>query len=148
MMDDGLADQRAEMGHPIRKPLRDTIAVQRKIGRSGFVGHQLNCPGGIPRQSPAELEVPVLFPPICAHASTASSVSRRCHRVSGSDKPQTDGFEALLTVGYVDGDALPFHQAHDAGALQRRGMHENVLAALIRSDKAEALVGVVPLHRA
>ena len=81
-------------------------------------------------------------------ASTASSVSRRCRRVSGSDKPQTDGFEALLTVSYVDGDALPFRQAHDAGALQRRGVHENVLAALIRSDKAEALIGVVPLHRA
>src|SRR5688500_12661644 len=27
-------------------------------------------------------------------------------------------------------------------------MHEDILAALIRSDKAEALTGVVPLHRA
>ena len=25
-----------------------------------------------------------------------------------SDNPQTDGFGPLLTLGYVDGDALPF----------------------------------------
>src|SRR6202040_3509640 len=53
-----------------------------------------------------------------------------------------------LTLGYVDGDALPFRQAHDAGTLERRGVHEDILSALIRSDKAEALIGVVPLHRA
>src|SRR3954451_611264 len=70
------------------------------------------------------------------------------YRVPGSDNTQTGGFGALLTLGYVDGDALPFSQAHDAGALQRRGVHEDILAALIRSDKAEALIGVVPLHRA
>jgi hypothetical protein len=34
-----------------------------------------------------------------------------------SDKPQTDGFGPLLTLGYVDGDALAFCQAHDAGTL-------------------------------
>jgi hypothetical protein len=86
-----------------------------------------------------------------AHALAASTVSRmslRPHRVSGSEKPQTGGFGALLTLGYVDGDALPFSQPHDAGALQRRGVHEDILAALIRSDKAEALIGVVPLHGA
>src|SRR6202040_4439369 len=53
-----------------------------------------------------------------------------------------------LTLGYVDGDALPFRQAHDAGTLERRGVHEDILSALIRSDKAETLIGVVPLHRA
>ena len=62
MMDDGLADQRAQAGHPIRKPLRDASAVQRKVGRSGFIGHQLNCPGGSPRQPRTKLEVPILFP--------------------------------------------------------------------------------------
>jgi hypothetical protein len=56
-----------------------------------------------------------------------------------SDKPQTDGFGPLLTLGYVDSDALPFCQAHDAGTLERRGVHEDILSALIRSDKAEAL---------
>ena len=44
MMDDGLADQRAQMGHPISKPLRDTAAVQRKIGRSGFIGPSVELP--------------------------------------------------------------------------------------------------------
>jgi hypothetical protein len=46
--------------------------------------------------------------------------------------PQTDGFWPLLTLGYVDGDALPFRQAHNAGALQRRSVHEDILSALIR----------------
>ena len=84
---------------------------------------------------------------IALAASTASRVSCRCHRVSGSDKPQTDGFGSLLPLGYIDGDALPFRQPHDAGTLQRRGVHEDILSALIRSDKAEALIGVVPFHR-
>ena len=53
-----------------------------------------------------------------------------------------------MTLGYVDGDALPFRQAHDAGTLERRGVHEDILSALIRSDKAEALIGILPLHRA
>jgi hypothetical protein len=61
MMDDGLADQRAQMGHPIRKPFWDAAAVQREVGRSGFTGHQLNCPGGIPQQPRTNLEVPILF---------------------------------------------------------------------------------------
>src|SRR6202011_5282032 len=75
----------------------------------------------------------------------------RCTASQGfwrSDKPQTDGFGPLLTLGYVDGDTLAFRQAHDAGTFQRRGVHEDILSALIRSDKAEALIGVVPLHRA
>src|SRR6202011_3156221 len=75
-------------------------------------------------------------------------VARR-RRVSGvSDKPQTDGFWPLLTLGYVDGDALPFRQAHDAGTLQRRGVHEDILSTLIWSDKAKPLIGIVPFHRA
>jgi len=67
----------------------------------------------------------------------------RCTASQGfwrSDKPQTDGFGPLLTLGYVDGDTLPFRQAHDAGTFQRRGVHEDILSALIRSDKAEALI--------
>src|SRR4051812_5114303 len=79
-------------------------------------------------------------------ANTPLSVSRRGRRVSGSDKPQTNRFGPLLTLGYIDRNALPFGQAHNAGALQRRGVHEYILAALIRRDKAETLIGVVPLH--
>ena len=51
----------------------------------------------------------------------------RCTASQGfwrSDKPQTDGFGPLLTLGYVDGDTLPFRQAHDVGStrLNRMGM--------------------------
>jgi len=38
-----------------------------------------------------------------------------------SDNPHTDGFGPLLSLGYVDGDALPFRQAHNAGALHTSG---------------------------
>jgi hypothetical protein len=72
----------------------------------------------------------------------ANATARPLHGVAGflaSDKPQTDGFGPLLTLGYVDGDTLPFRQTHDAGTLQRRGVHDDILSALIRSDKAEAL---------
>src|ERR1700724_3671411 len=65
-----------------------------------------------------------------------------------SDNPQTDGFGPLLTLGYVDGHALPFRQAHNAGTLQRRSVHEDILSAPIRSDKAKSLIGIVPFHRA
>src|SRR5437879_6125519 len=53
---------------------------------------------------------------------------------------RTDGLGPLLTLGYVDGDALPFRQAHDAGALQCRSVHEDILSALIRSNKAKPLI--------
>ena len=42
----------------------------------------------------------------------------------------------------------PSARPDDAGALERRGVHEDILSALIRSDKAEALIGVAqPLDR-
>src|SRR5258707_5106952 len=75
----------------------------------------------------------------------------RCTASQGfwrSDKPQTDSFGPLLTLGYVDGDALPFRQAHDAGTLQRRSAHEDILSAPIRSNKAKPPIGIVPFHRA
>src|SRR5689334_10729437 len=56
MMDDGLADQRAQIGHPIRKPLRNATTVQRKVGRSGFIGHRSNCPGSGPQPPRTALE--------------------------------------------------------------------------------------------
>ena len=59
---------------------------------------------------------------ICQLTGTVSvAQSSPLSRAPGaSDNPQTDGFGPLLTLGYVDGDALPFRQAHNAGALQRR----------------------------
>lgn len=73
-----------------------------------------------------------------------------------SDQPQAYGLGSLfdrrprqlLTVGHVNGDALALGQAHDPGAFQRRGVHEDVLAVTIRGDATKPLVGVVSLHRA
>src|SRR5579872_349187 len=41
---------------------------------------------------------------------------------------------------------LAFLQGTEAGAFQHGGVDEHVLAAGLRCDEAEALVGVVPLH--
>jgi hypothetical protein len=50
-------------------------------------------------------------------SSDATQILRRAP--GASDKPQTHSFGPLLTLGYVNGDALPFRQRHDAGTLQR-----------------------------
>ena len=64
----------------------------------------------------------------------------------GLDQPQADRLGSFLTVGHVDGDALAFRQAHNAGTLQRLGVDKDILAALIRADEAKPLRGVVPFH--
>src|ERR1700738_928834 len=74
--------------------------------------------------------------------------SARQRRPSDSDQPQAHRLGPLLTVGHVDGDALSFRQAHDPGTVQRRGVHEDILAALIGADEAKPLGGVVPLYGA
>src|SRR4051794_7479072 len=56
MVDNGLADQRAQAGHPIRKPLRNATTMQRKVGRPGFIGHQSNCLDGGPQPLRTALE--------------------------------------------------------------------------------------------
>src|SRR5437667_12494594 len=43
MMDDSLADHRAQAGHSIREPFWDTSAVQRKIGSPSSSSHQSSC---------------------------------------------------------------------------------------------------------
>jgi hypothetical protein len=75
-----------------------------------------------------------------------------CHRPTTtfecSDQPQAHRLGPLLTVGHVDGDALSFRQAHDPGTVQRRGVHEDVLAAPIGADEAKPFGGVVALYGA
>ncbi len=63
-----------------------------------------------------------------------------------SDQPQTDSLRSLLTIGHINGDALTFRQAHDPGALQRRGMHENIFTDAIWADEAKPFARIVPLH--
>src|SRR5689334_6835272 len=58
------------------------------------------------------------------------------------------GFRPLAAFGDIDDDALAFVEPHQPGPLQRRGMHEHVLAAAIAHDKAEPLHRVVPLDGA
>src|SRR5579863_9286963 len=58
------------------------------------------------------------------------------------------GFRALAALGDVDDDALTLVEAGQAGALQRRGVDEHVLAAVVAHDEAEPLDGIVPFDRA
>ena len=43
-------------------------------------------------------------------------------------------------------DALAFVQRTQTSAFNGRNVHENVVAAVVRLDKAEALLAVKPLH--
>src|SRR3954447_19689488 len=55
---------------------------------------------------------------------------------------------AVALVGLeLVGDLLTFAQAHQAGALHRRDVDEDILAAVVRLDEAVALGLVEPLHR-
>jgi hypothetical protein len=48
----------------------------------------------------------------------------------------------------VEAHLLALHETENARALKRRGMHENVIATIIRSNKAEALLAIVELNGA
>src|SRR5579862_62050 len=67
---------------------------------------------------------------------------------SGSGEADGGGFRALVALGDVDDDALAFVEPGEAGALERGGMHEDVLAAAVANDETEALGRVIPLDRA
>ena len=59
-----------------------------------------------------------------------------------------DGFQTLLALLDLHADALVFSQRTDARTLDGGDVDENVLAAVVRSDEAEALGGVEPLDGA
>lgn len=46
----------------------------------------------------------------------------------------------------IEGQFLALTQFADAGSLDGADMHEGVVAALVRRNKAEALLGVKPFH--
>ena len=54
--------------------------------------------------------------------------------------------DALLAALKLKAQLLAFVQRTHAGALDRRDVHEHILAAVIRLDEAEALLGVEPLN--
>jgi len=76
--------------------------------------------------------------PACAGLSFAAS-NRQLHRLD------VRRLVALRPGGDVEGNLLPVLQALEARTLDRREMREQVLAAAVRSNEAEALRIVEPL---
>src|ERR1700761_2957861 len=54
---------------------------------------------------------------------------------------------ALLAALELEADLLALVQAAQAGALDRRNMHEDILRPVIRLDEPITLLPVEPLHR-
>src|SRR6266851_2381117 len=76
---------------------------------------------------------------------------RRCHLClgrRGQVQPDRAGFRPLAALDYVNGDALPRVEVLDTGTLKYRGVHEDVLSAIVPNDEAEPLGGTVPFHGA
>src|ERR1700722_15385791 len=65
-----------------------------------------------------------------------------------SKRPKTYRLRSPLILGHINRNTLALGQAHDPGAFQRRGVHEDILAATIRGNEAKSLGGIEPLHRA
>src|SRR5436305_14730929 len=65
---------------------------------------------------------------------------------NSGDLGDVRGRRALRTLHDVELDAVALGKALEAGALDRRVVHEAVLATVLRSDEAEALGVVEPLH--
>src|SRR6476661_8631938 len=53
---------------------------------------------------------------------------------------------ALLALHDVELDTVALGEALESGSLNRRVVHEEVLAAILRRDEAEALGVIEPLH--
>src|SRR5207248_10939542 len=64
----------------------------------------------------------------------------------GLERADVLRLRALLALGGVELDALVVFEALVAVAADRREVDEDVLAAVVRSDEAEALLAVEPLH--
>src|SRR6266540_2610197 len=69
-------------------------------------------------------------------------------RVCRLERVNLVGLRALRTLHHVELHALVLVQAAEALRLDSREVHEDVGAAVILRDEAEALVGVEPLDRA
>jgi hypothetical protein len=79
----------------------------------------------------------------------AAGISRRLfHQQAKSDSAQilSRGLARLSISNNVEGDLLSFVKAVHPGTLDRTDVHEDILAAIIRLDEAEAFLAVEPLH--
>src|SRR5689334_21828193 len=74
------------------------------------------------------------------------SSSRECQAPLG--EADGGGFRTFKALGDIDNHALTLVERGQPGPLQRRGVHEHILAAAVAHDKAEALGRVVPLDGA
>jgi hypothetical protein len=71
-----------------------------------------------------------------------------CHtRLRRLDIADGDLTGAAILLG-IEGDLLALVEAAHAGALEGGGMDEHVLAAIIRRNKAEALLRIIELYGA
>src|SRR5215831_3831843 len=57
-------------------------------------------------------------------------------------------FQPFSPLGDVDDNAIPFAEAGEPRSFKGRDVDKHVLAAAVPSDKAVALIGVEPFHRA
>src|SRR3954453_17956608 len=80
-------------------------------------------------------------PAPCLYTNTGS-------RTGSLQRLDADGFQTLLALLDLHADALVFSQRADARTLDSGDVDENVLAAIVGSDEAEALGGVEPLDGA
>src|SRR3954466_3822697 len=84
---------------------------------------------------------------LTCYLSRAPPACGRLREVS-SDRPDVGGLRALLALRHVELDALVLVERAVAVGLDRREVHEDVGAAAVLCDEAEALLSVEPLHRA
>jgi hypothetical protein len=77
--------------------------------------------------------------------STLPGTTARQHRRLTTKGPAAYG-EALRALRHVELDALVLVERTVAVSRDRRVVHEDVGAAAVLSDEAEALLGVEPLH--
>src|SRR6266478_4877269 len=76
-------------------------------------------------------------------------ISRRLfHQQAKSDSAQilSRGLARLSISNNVEGDLLSFVEPRHSGSFDRADVHEDILAAVIRLDEAEAFLAVEPLH--
>src|SRR6185312_7671833 len=70
------------------------------------------------------------------------------HRRCRSDGAQIvrRGFAGPAIGDNFEGDLLPLVKSRHSGAFDRTDMHEDILAAIVRLNEAEALLAVKPLY--
>jgi hypothetical protein len=59
-----------------------------------------------------------------------------------ADQADVDGLRSLATPDHIDSYSLAFRQTGEATAVERRGMHENVLAAAVADVNPNPLSGL------